>query len=435
MTTREHDGTQFRIDCHRRSMPAHESRLKLRVASRCATLILLVAHGALGAQVTPPRQTLTAQYVGSTNCKTCHPAIYDRWRKTRMANVITDPKLHPEVILPDLAKPDPLLTFKKEDIAFVYGSKWKQRYFQKVGDDYFPLGAQWDVNHQVWRPYNVAVGTDWWTKFYPTANSERPTGPLCDGCHSVNYDIETKAVTEWNVGCEKCHGPGSEHVRHPSQANIVNPARLDSVQANNVCIQCHSQGRPVETPLRGKYYDWPVGFHVGLDLKDFWTLEEHKLGEATFTHFPDGTAHKNRMQGNDFVSSLMYTRGVTCFACHDVHGTANDADLLKPAGVMCLECHGPNSPNGPRAPSIALHTHHKPGSPGNECIACHMPKIEQTIADINVRSHTFKFIPPLSTEQFKIPNACNSCHKDKTLQWAKNELKTWTQLSPWRVAQ
>lgn len=64
-----------------------------------------------------------------------------------------------------------------------------------------------------------------------------------------------------------------------------------------------------------------------------------------------------------------------------------------------------------------------------------MPKIEQTIADINVRSHTFKFIPPLSTEQFKIPNACNSCHKDKTLQWAKNELKTWTQLSPWRVAQ
>jgi len=22
---------------------------------------------------------------------------------------------------------------------------------QKVGDDYFPLGAQWDVSHQIWR--------------------------------------------------------------------------------------------------------------------------------------------------------------------------------------------------------------------------------------------------------------------------------------------
>ena len=30
------------------------------------------------------------------------------------------------------------------------------------------------------------------------------------------------------------------------------------------------------------------------------------------------------MQGNDFVTSRMYSRGVTCFSCHDVHGTEND---------------------------------------------------------------------------------------------------------------
>jgi hypothetical protein len=41
-------------------------------------------------------------------------------------------------------------------------------------------------------------------------------------------------------------------------------------------------------------------------LKDFWRLEEHKLGETTYTHFADGTGHKNRMQGNDFVTSVMY---------------------------------------------------------------------------------------------------------------------------------
>ena len=58
-----------------------------------------------------------------------------------MANVVTDPKVHPEVIIPDFSKPDPLLTFRKEDIAFVYGTKWKQRYFQKVGDDYFPMAV------------------------------------------------------------------------------------------------------------------------------------------------------------------------------------------------------------------------------------------------------------------------------------------------------
>src|SRR5262245_29369336 len=68
--------------------------------------------------------------------------------------------------------------------------------------------------------------TDWWVKFYPGGNMQRPTGPLCDGCHSVNYNAQTKTVSEWNVGCERCHGPGSEHLRQRRTETIVNPARL-----------------------------------------------------------------------------------------------------------------------------------------------------------------------------------------------------------------
>lgn len=58
-------------------------------------------------------------YVGSAACRTCHTEIYARWQKTPMANIVRDPKEHPEAILPDLTKADPLLTFKKEDIALV----------------------------------------------------------------------------------------------------------------------------------------------------------------------------------------------------------------------------------------------------------------------------------------------------------------------------
>ena len=87
-----------------------------------------------------------SQYVGSAACKTCHPGTYDRWSKTRMANVVRDPKLHPKAVLPDLSKPDPLVNFTVDDIAWVYGSKWKQRYFTKRGDDHYPLGGQWDVS-------------------------------------------------------------------------------------------------------------------------------------------------------------------------------------------------------------------------------------------------------------------------------------------------
>ena len=372
-------------------------------------------------------------YVGSLACKQCHAAIYERWSKTRMANVVTDPREHPEKVIPDFSKPDKNLTFKLSDVAFVYGSKWKQRYFTKVGNDYFPLPAQWDIANRRWLPYHVPdTGGDWWAAFYPTENLKRPTGPLCDGCHSVNYNIQTKTVTEWNVGCEKCHGPGSEHVKRPSAQTIVNPAKLDFVHANDTCIQCHSQGRPVKNPIEGKYYDWPVGFHQGMNLSDVWELEDHKLGETSFTHFPDGTAHKNRMQGNDFVQSVMYRRGITCFSCHDVHGTANNADLIKPVGQLCLTCHGPQSPNGPHAATLEAHTHHAPGSAGAECVNCHMPKIEQELGDLNVRSHTFKFITPEETDLYKIPNACTSCHSGKTTAWARESLKAWGNVSPWR---
>ena len=372
-------------------------------------------------------------YVGSAQCESCHQEIYDRWKKTPMANVVRDPREHPEAIAPDLSKADPLVTFTKDDIAFVYGSIWKQRYFTKHGDDYFPEPAQWDFVHHMWRPYFVKNGTDWWASLYPPDNFQRPTGPLCDGCHSVNYDIASKTPTEWNVGCERCHGPGSEHIVAKTRDTIINPARLDYVQANDTCIQCHSQGRPLTNPINGKYYDWPVGFHMGLNLADFWQLEEHKLGETSFTHFPDGTAHKNRMQGNDFVQSLMYNRGVACFSCHDVHGTANPAQLREPTGEICLACHGTNTQNGPHAASIDAHTHHKPGSPGSQCVACHMPKIEQTIADVNVHAHTFRFITPADTDAYKIPNPCNVCHQDKSIAWTAAALKSWRDRSPWRL--
>src|SRR6185312_5010921 len=80
---------------------------------------------AVAATTTPPRPGISAHFVGSAACASCHREIYDRWAKTLMANVVRDPKEHPDAIIPDLSKHDPLVTFTVNDIAFVYGSKWK----------------------------------------------------------------------------------------------------------------------------------------------------------------------------------------------------------------------------------------------------------------------------------------------------------------------
>ena len=77
------------------------------------------------------------EFVGSQACEECHELIYARWKSTLMANVLQDVKAKPEVILGDFSKPNPLVTFEKEDIVFTYGSKWKQRFIvEKEGTLY-----------------------------------------------------------------------------------------------------------------------------------------------------------------------------------------------------------------------------------------------------------------------------------------------------------
>jgi hypothetical protein len=104
---------------------------------------------------------VSAHYVGSQACAKCHGQIYEHWQKTPMANVVRDPRQHPDAIIPDLATNN-VSKFSKDQVAFVYGSIWKQRYFTKVGDDYFPLPVQWEVKNHKWSKYAVPpTGGDW----------------------------------------------------------------------------------------------------------------------------------------------------------------------------------------------------------------------------------------------------------------------------------
>ena len=88
----------------------------------------------------------------------------------------------------------------------MYGTKWKQRYFTKVGDDYFPLSAQWDVTHRVWRPYMVQPNTDGWVRAARSAGrsariQRRPAGCIGfspDGTQLV-VNGDTQSLHLWDL--------------------------------------------------------------------------------------------------------------------------------------------------------------------------------------------------------------------------------------------
>ena len=181
--------------------------------------------------------------------------------------------------------------------------------------------------HRIWRPYFVAaehglVGAVLSGRQHETADRSALRRLPFRQLQHPDEDGRLNGTSAANGAT----APAASTSTIRAAANIVNPgaARLRARQRHVHPVPF--TGTAVEESDRGSAtYDWPVGFQQGLNLKDFWELEEHKLGETTFTHFADGTAHKNRMQGNDFVQSVMYTRGVTCFSCHDVHGTGNNA--------------------------------------------------------------------------------------------------------------
>jgi len=60
--------------------------------------------------------------------------------------------------------------------------------------------------------------------------------------------------------------------------------------------------------------------------------------------------------------------------------------------------------------------------------------IHGIIADVKVHAHTFRFVTPAMTDEYKIPNPCTSCHQDKpTSWWATEALHRWPERPPWRL--
>ncbi len=369
----------------------------------------------------PWRRIDPQEYAGSAKCAECHKAHFDGWKETGHNKMIRPPVVAGpnKTILADFSQASPHRTFELKDVKWVIGHRWKQRFIGEVNGMEVVFPAQWSIKDQKWQPYEGK--SDWW---YPTHKDwkTRSNFKLCAGCHSVGSDHYTQRWTELNIACESCHGPGKAHSATPKLDNIVNPARLSVERSMDICLSCHQAGKPP-----GDDYAWPVGYQPGMELSKFWQPFEPEAGKQTAEFWPNGTAHKNRVQGNTFVQSVMYHSGLQCTNCHESHGSLHRSQTIKAAdsNALCLTCHGPGKYPGPDYKMLSDHTHHAATSTGSRCIECHMPKTGENSVKAEARNHTFDFISPAETIKSGAPNSCNTCHTDKTAEWALESVKKW----------
>jgi len=258
----------------------------------------------------------------------------------------------------------------------------------------------------------------------------------CAECHSTELrkgyvaaaDSYATTFKEVNVGCEACHGPGSEHERRaggrqatggPPIGGFVTALGYDTtrwvfgagdsiahratarVERREVetCGRCHARRGVTEE-----------GFAYGKPL-----LASHRpaLLEPGL-YWPDGQIRDEVYEYGSFLTSRMSRAGVTCSDCHDPHSAA------RPTGnATCAKCHLPATFDTPR------HTRHAAGSPGSACVSCHMPS--QTYMGVDVRhDHSFRIPRPDLTVALGTPNACAQCHGEKGAQWAAARIVQWT---------
>ncbi|MFM1942920.1 MAG: hypothetical protein RI897_1902 [Verrucomicrobiota bacterium] len=263
---------------------------------------------------------------------------------------------------------------------------------------------------------------------------------MCAGCHNTrlrkNYEEEEDgyhtSMVEAGVGCESCHGPLKDHNEWQlayGKSGEKDPtiAKLSRQQILHNCGYCHAR--------RG---DLTGDFKPG---DGFFDHQDLVIVDRSDTYYADGQVRDEDYEFASFLSSRMYQRGVICLDCHDPH----TAKTRLPGNWLCIRCHNGSYPDAPVIEPVS-HSHHKVygfdtngvamafdleaydpkriQETGGECVNCHMPQTVYMGRHWR-HDHGFTIPDPLLTKEHGIPNACNRCHQDRTVDWALEAVEGW----------
>ena len=288
------------------------------------------------------------------------------------------------------------------EVKYTFGAEPLQQYLLALPRgrlQAFPIA--WDVRGQHWFDLNPNAGTDHrddlhWTQ--PAYNWNF----MCAECHSTdvrkNYDAAHDAYrtrfSQVNVGCQACHGPASRHLTVVEGAHTgswgndlgFTSAPMTSTQAAQLdaCGRCHSRRASVS----GAY-------QYGRPLLD--THLPSLLDEGLY--FADGQFQDEVYEYGSFLQSKMHAKGVRCSDCHEPHSLETRA----PGNDLCTTCHNDGAPSLRHAIDVSTlkhknydspaHHFHPVGSPGAQCVSCHMPS--RTYMTVQARhDHSLKIPRP-----------------------------------------
>lgn len=379
----------------------------------------------------------TATYVGDLTCKNCHQKEYDLWRSSdhfKAMQLPNDSTVKGDFNNATYSANGVSSKFYKKggkffintqghdgknhdfEIAYTFGYYPLQQYLIKFPDGKYQVTrASWDAKAKKWfhQYKDDKIATDDWLHWTGGAQNWNTN---CADCHSTNvtknYSVEKDSFNTTysaiNVSCEACHGPASKHIKYIKTdyknrkkeigSRLQLAKKTSQLAQINTCAPCHARRGTVNKNLIRSD-----------ELLDNY-IPEIPISES---FHDDGQVKEEDFIYTSFLQSKMYSMGVKCSNCHNVHS----GQLVLKANNVCLQCHQKkyNEPT---------HTFHAANSTGAQCVNCHMPGSYFMGNDYR-HDHSLRVPRPDLSVAYNTPNACNNCHKNKTAKWASQVVDKW----------
>jgi hypothetical protein len=356
----------------------------------------------------PPRQA----YVGDAACRPCHEEEASKYPET--AHHLTSRLPSKKSIAGSFTPGSNLLHTSNPYLSFVMKAT-KDGYFESAVEELAPSKTMsrteridlvvgsgrkgqtylfWKGDKLFELPVSYWTELDGWINSpgYPDGSPhfEKPVVPRCLECHGSYFEWAPpppnrfhKSTLGLGITCEKCHGPGREHVERFSSKSpplpgtataILNPALFSKDRQIDACALCHAGAAEAIAP--------PLSFVPGEAIEDYLYIPFSDKDVPVDVH---GNQIQHLERSRCYQSSRM-----TCTTCHNVHQPQRDAASFS---EHCLTCHKVE----------ACGRYSKLGATiASDCVDCHMPlqESEVLVSDTNgrklkprVRNHQIGIYP------------------------------------------